>query len=234
MLLSMNYPTVPFKVSSYDSWYASNQNTLANQRTFIDSDYSFNLEKATAWADRTQYSNYLNAGVGIAKELANPLNTASQLFNMAFAQQNLYQDAVVKKAEIDYSYASALSSFKATLNDKALMPTKINGLNSPNALLATFVIKYMMPSVDELRSIDAYFTKYGYKVNKFSEINLYYRPRFDFKKIPDCNISGNLPTDFINVIRAMFQQGVTVWHDASNIFNYEYNTPSDPPPQPPV
>ena len=237
MLLSMNYPTVPFKVSSYDSWYASNQNTLANQRSFIDSDYAFNLEKGAVWADRAQYSNYVDAGVGIASQLVNPINTASQLFNMAFAQQNLYQDAVVKKAEMDYSYASALSSFNSNLNDKALMPTKINGLNSPNALLATncneFVVKYMMPPVDELKSIDAYFTKYGYKVNKFSAINLYYRPRFDFKKIPDCNISGNIPTDFINVIRAMFQRGVTIWHDASNIFDYTDNTPSSPHPQPP-
>ena len=238
MLLSMNYPTVPFKVSSYDSWYASNQNTLANQRTFIDSDYSFNLEKGAYWAERAQSDASMNAVTSIASAISNPINTAQSLFNFATANQNIYADAVLKKAEADYSYASALSSFKATLNDKALMPTKINGLNAPNALLATdcneFVIKYLMPSIDELQSIDAYFTKYGYKVNKFDAINLYYRPRFDFKKIPDCNISGNLPTDYLNVIRAMFQQGVTIWHDASNIFDYSDNTPSDPPPQPPV
>jgi len=234
LILSINYPTVPFKVSSYDSWYASNQNTLANQRSYIDSDYNFNLEKAKFETTRSEYGNASSALIGVFK---NPANAFGEVFNYFNSQQELYKDSVLKKAELDYSYAQALSSFTATLQDKALMPTKVNGLNSPNALLATghneIAVKYLMPPLDELKSIDAYFSKYGYKVNKFSDINLYYRPRFDFKKIPDCNISGNLPTDFLNVIRGMFQQGLTIWHDASNIFDYTDNRPGDEPPQPP-
>lgn len=237
ILKCLDYPTVPYAVDSYDAWYSANSNMLSNQQVYINKDYNFAMKTAYAQTALQESANAKSAVLGIATGL--PLSKSaglSGLFDYAMNQQNLYQQSVLKKASMDYDYEKSLASFNASLSDKAVIPDKICGINAPNALLLLeknqFIISVLCPSIEEITAIDNYFSKYGYKVNVFDTLH-YYRPRFDFKKMPDCNIVGNVPSDIINTIRGLFQQGITIWHDHEHIFEYDENASGGTPPQPP-
>ena len=68
--------------------------------------------------------------------------------------------------------------------------------------------------------IDDYFTMFGYKVNTVKVPNITGRTYWNYVKTIDCNIDGDIPQTDLNIIKAMFNNGVTLWHDASNMYNY--------------
>ena len=61
--------------------------------------------------------------------------------------------------------------------------------------------------------IHDYFTKYGYKVNKWKYINVNSRKYFNFIKTNTCNIVGeNIPREYLEEIKDIFNRGLTIWH----------------------
>lgn len=61
--------------------------------------------------------------------------------------------------------------------------------------------------------IHDYFVKYGYKVNKWENINVNSRKYFNFIKTNTCNIVGNeIPHEYLEEIKDVFNRGVTIWH----------------------
>jgi hypothetical protein len=72
--------------------------------------------------------------------------------------------------------------------------------------------------------LDTYFDMYGYQTNKLKVPNLSNRPNWNYVKTIDCNIIGKenieIPQSDINIIRKMFDNGVTLWHNPSTIYDY--------------
>lgn len=61
--------------------------------------------------------------------------------------------------------------------------------------------------------IHDYFVKYGYKVNKWENINVNSRKYFNFIKTNTCNIIGNeIPHEYLEEIKDIFNRGLTIWH----------------------
>lgn len=71
--------------------------------------------------------------------------------------------------------------------------------------------------------IDDYFTMYGYKVNSLEVINPHKRTYFDYIKTIGCNIIGNIPQKDMQEIRNLFDNGITIWHNASHFLDYSVN-----------
>lgn len=58
-----------------------------------------------------------------------------------------------------------------------------------------------------------YFVKYGYKINKWEKINVNSRRYFNFIKTNTCNIVGDeIPHEYLEEIKDIFNRGVTIWH----------------------
>ena len=68
--------------------------------------------------------------------------------------------------------------------------------------------------------IDNYFTMFGYKVNTLKVPNINGRPYWNFVKTIDCNFDGDIPQNDLQIIRSMFNNGVTLWHNANSMYNY--------------
>lgn len=71
-----------------------------------------------------------------------------------------------------------------------------------------------------------YFVKYGYKVSKWEKINVNSRCYFNFIKTNTCNIVGeNIPHEYLEEIKDIFNRGVTIWHvdNGANIGDYSIN-----------
>lgn len=68
--------------------------------------------------------------------------------------------------------------------------------------------------------IDDYFSMYGYKVNSVKIPNITGRANWNYVKTIECNFDGDIPQTDLNVIKTMFNNGVTLWHNPANIYKY--------------
>lgn len=63
------------------------------------------------------------------------------------------------------------------------------------------------------RSIDNFFTMFGYTQNKVAVPNLRARSRFTYIKTVDAQIQGDMPVDWADEIASMFNKGIRFWCD---------------------
>lgn len=68
--------------------------------------------------------------------------------------------------------------------------------------------------------IDDYFSMFGYKINNVKVPNITGRRNWNYVKTIDCNVDGDIPQTDLNIIKTMFNNGVTLWHNPNNIYNY--------------
>lgn len=68
--------------------------------------------------------------------------------------------------------------------------------------------------------IDNYFNMFGYKINLVKVPNITGRSNWNYVKTIDCNFDGDIPQTDLNIIKSMFNNGVTLWHDPNSMYNY--------------
>jgi len=69
------------------------------------------------------------------------------------------------------------------------------------------------------KMIDDYFTRYGYKTNRLKSPRLKTRQNWNYLKLYEANIVGNINQEDLNKIRNIFEAGITFWHN-DNVGNY--------------
>lgn len=107
-----------------------------------------------------------------------------------------------------------------------LLPSTSAGSNVGDVAFCTYSLRFdyynMILNDEELRIIDNYFTRFGYKVNtlKIPEFNT--RTYWNFVKIADGeNIGyGEIPSKAMDTINRFFRNGVSVWHSHANLGNF--------------
>ena len=67
-----------------------------------------------------------------------------------------------------------------------------------------------------------YFKMFGYKVNKLEIPNTKSRRSYNYIKTVDANIVGNIPNNYLNTLKGIFDHGLTIWH-TDDIGNYNLN-----------
>ena len=71
--------------------------------------------------------------------------------------------------------------------------------------------------------IDQFFSMYGYQVNTVKVPNITGRTYWNYVKTIGANIEAELPDYFLNELKAMFNNGVTFWHDPTKFLDYTQN-----------
>ena len=67
-----------------------------------------------------------------------------------------------------------------------------------------------------------YFKQYGYKVNRLEVPKFHTRASWNYIKMTEPNVYGNIPNDDLMQIRDIFIKGITLWH-GPYIGNYSRN-----------
>ena len=105
-----------------------------------------------------------------------------------------------------------------------ISPSVSGQLNSGDVVFATGkndVYFYKMSVRREFAErIDSYFDMYGYATNKLKLPNLNNRSNWNFIKTINCNILGDIPQKDIEEIKAMFNNGLTLWHNPNTFLDY--------------
>ena len=116
----------------------------------------------------------------------------------------------------------------ASVYQHSLIPPQaegnINGgdVGSANKKL-TFTIQNIQVREEMAKVIDNYFSMFGYKVNDVKVPNITGRTNWNYVKTIDCNFDGNIPQSDLNIIKTMFNNGVTLWHNANTMYDYSLN-----------
>ena len=69
--------------------------------------------------------------------------------------------------------------------------------------------------------IDGYFSCYGYKVNTVKVPQFTSRLNWNYIKTVGSAIQADIPQDSIDHINAMFDRGLTIWHNPTTFRNYD-------------
>lgn len=110
----------------------------------------------------------------------------------------------------------------------SLIPPAVHGdLNSGDVLTASgknnFRFFRMSAKKEYLEKIDRYFDMYGYKTNLVKLPNITGRRNWNYIKTLECNYEGNIPQQDLNIIRNVFNRGITFWHNPNTFFDYSQN-----------
>lgn len=144
--------------------------------------------------------------------------TAGTLTNIAVGN---YAGAGMSVASGFAGIASAVMQQK---QHNMIAPTVNGQLNSADVNVAsgnnTFHFYKMSVKAEFARIIDNYFSMFGYKINRVKVPNITGRTNWNYVKTINCNFDGDIPQTDLNIIKAMFNNGTTLWHNPTTIYNY--------------
>ena len=83
-----------------------------------------------------------------------------------------------------------------------------------------FTIYKMSIKEEYAKIIDEFWNAYGYKVNSYKIPNITGRTNWNFVKTIECNFEGDIPQIFLQKIKQIFNNGITLWHNPSTMYNY--------------
>lgn len=110
----------------------------------------------------------------------------------------------------------------------SLVPYQVEGnINSGDVTygysLMTFTGYMTTIKQEYAKIIDNYFSVYGYKVNAYKTPNITGRAYWNYVKTIDCNMEGDIPTEHLNILKSIFNKGITFWHDPTKFLDYSQN-----------
>lgn len=73
------------------------------------------------------------------------------------------------------------------------------------------------------KTIDNFFSMFGYKVNSVKTPNITGRRNWNYVKTIGCYIEADIPQEDLQEIKDMFNNGVTFWHNPSTFADYSQN-----------
>ena len=125
---------------------------------------------------------------------------------------------------------SAMSAY-ARFQDMQRIPDRLRGLTAVPAMAMTgapgVYISEMCVKAEYLKMVDDYFTRFGYLVNILKVPQFNSRPNHNYLQTADCNIEGDMPQDDSDELCAMFNRGLTIWHNPAKFGDYTVsNSPS--------
>ena len=136
------------------------------------------------------------------------------------------QNAVgVANAVIDAG--NTIANAMVTLDVAKTLPPNIKGSTKPYVnqiykMLHAYSERITIKA-DVVKSLDDYFTMFGYKVNKIKQPSRRNRPHYTYLKTKSCHVNGGAPADAIQRIETIYDNGVRFWVNPSEVGNYEVN-----------
>ena len=126
------------------------------------------------------------------------------------------------------NFASQIASTQNSIRQAKMVPPQAKGNISGGYLQfaadeCCFTIYKMTCRAEYIKCIDNYFSMFGYKVNTLKIPNISGRSNWNYVKTLGCNITGDIPQSDLQAIKAIFDRGITIWHNPSTFLDYSQN-----------
>lgn len=107
---------------------------------------------------------------------------------------------------------------------KITPPSAKGNVNAGDLQFATandrFTLKQMTIRNEYARKLDDFFSMYGYKIMQCKVPNITGRQNWNYVKTIGAVIEGDVPQSDMQEIKALFNRGITIWHNASTFLDY--------------
>ena len=210
-IVSLNgYPQLSSRVDVYNSWLAENSGIINVQTNQNYANAQLDVYQGTGNLIGQITSLATSGGNGAIGGLSGVANTAWGM----------------EKTAINYDYY--IKNLNAQKERQALLPDNVT-LGGSNATLlgydlfndnifTRYTIKYQFA-----KRIDDYFSMYGYQTNELKIPNLNNRPKWNYVKTAGINLLGDIPQEDLQMIKDIYDNGVTLWHDTAHFLDYSQN-----------
>lgn len=208
------YPQISSKVDVYNSWLAENTGILSVQQNQSYTNTMYDIAGGTVGLVSSIFSSAasgFNGGIGSA---------VGGLGGVATSALDMYKTAA------NYDYYIAMVN--AQKEKQAMLPDNVSlgGSNATllgydlmdNNIFTRYNIKYQFA-----KRIDDYFSMFGYQTNELKVPNINNRPYWNYVKTQGINIIGNIPNEDLEIIKTLFNNGITLWHNTTYFLDYTRN-----------
>ena len=207
-IVSLNgYPQLASRVDVYNSWIAENSGII-NVQT--------NQQYAMGMLDVYQGTGNLIGQIANLPGggLSNAVSGLGGVANTAWGME---------KTAINYDYY--IKNLNAQKERQSMLPDNVTlgGSNATllgyglmdNNIFTRYTIKYQFA-----KRIDDFFSMYGYQTNELKIPNLNNRPKWNYVKTAGINLLGDIPQEDLQMIKDIYDNGVTLWHDTAHFLDY--------------
>lgn len=212
------FPQVAMSLDGYKAWVASGGLARLQLNT---------VTSATR--------DIVNIGMGAVKTASGQgLYSANAQFGTESGMEkgiSMGKSGIGQIAEGTLSLAEDLGNYMITMDVAKTLPPNTKGHVNTSVLMAYAYLRFYTEqrtiNADVAKSIDNYFTMFGYKVNTVKKPTLHNRSRFTYVKCRGAKVEGGAPSEIITEIEAILDRGCRFWADHEHIGDYDYatNTP---------
>lgn len=203
------YPNISYKNDYFNTWLAQNSEII-----------SLNM-------NQEQFNYELSA-----KEFGYNLgsNTLSQALkgDIGGAVDTLVTGTMFEAPRQDKNHEYYIKNQMAQVEKQRMLPDTAT-LSSSNATLIGYGLnqksiftRYTIKR-EFAERIDKFFDMYGYLTNTVKIPNLSNRPNWNYIKTIGINITGAIPQNDMQLIKNIFDNGVTFWHNPATFLDYSQN-----------
>lgn len=123
------------------------------------------------------------------------------------------------------SLASDVADMALQIREAKMTPDQAKGnVNAGDIMFASgksgYDFRNMTIRSEYAKRIDDYFDMFGYKVNEKKVPNFTSRRNWNYVRTADLNILGDVPNEAIDAIKALFNNGITIWHNPATFLDY--------------
>ena len=216
--------TMPVKITMFPKNYKHETNEIRSESITLENfpQCSWNIDTYKVWYAQNALPRKIETALSMGTAIG-----ATGAFAMA---PNLITGGIALQKETSYMNQikqNMLDQYKASISADIFK----GSLSNSNLNLAqskqTFFISRPSISADYAKTIDDFFTRYGYATKKLKTPNTHSRPHWNYVKTIGCTATGSIPADAMRHICSIHDNGITYWKNGNEIGNYSLdNAPS--------
>ena len=153
-----------------------------------------------------------------------PFKIASTIMGLGTGSVNNKPATTANTASNIVSTANQIGSIIGDFYSAQLLPNIEGSGNTGDVLYSSgrnnIYFKCMRAKLEYLRIIDDYFTMFGYKTNLLKLPNITGRSNWNYVETQNINIIADIPQNDLNLIKEMFNNGITLWHTTTYFLDY--------------
>ena len=214
---------------SYSIAFGINNNVGTAQQTALQS-----LDKQNAVLKASQKETAVNQTIGVISNAVGSVSGAAggilsgnyygaatslaqgvgTMVSQAYAIDRIGAEMDKDNFNMQVAANDAVNSITASIGNNSDRTTMTNDF-------CRLRVAETSPTAENCRIIDDFLTVYGYAIQEIKKPSDFFRtrPLFNYIKTNNCNLTAYCPTAFENILKSIFNNGVTLWH-----YSYNNNT----------
>ena len=219
------FPQLSWTSDYYLNWQAQNGKYLDTMETLSAVNLATNLASSLGggWISNQQSAQSAWNSIWYS---TNPNTTERMLANYQKADVSGGLNTGTGAVGALTDYASTIAGIMHQRQVARLTPQQAKGNASTGTLayatnaLGRFTARKMSCKYEYIKAVDDYFQVFGYKVNRLGKPLTAHRQNWWYTKTAGANIDGNIPNEDMQIIKSIYNNGVTYWRNPANIKDY--------------